>query len=583
MEERTASFSGYGKCHEQEEDPSIYWKPARRRLIIILISGVVLVLLVVGMTVGIVFSKEPGDGNQEPKTSHEAESVTAVCKVTRYPDSCITSISRMSDSPGAASQDPSVEEIFVLSLQVALTELRNLSVHIPRSFYDDESDSPLEQSSLMDCQVLIRDAIDQVRECIACAPEGHEARSAIISNVSKIRTWLSAAITDQNTCLYGIKEAVTESSAFLTNMSSTMKDSLEYTSNSLAIATNIFAVLNDLGVANQKTRRLLDDSGKGSAIRKIPSNPKPDITVAKDGSGDFRTIAEAVMAVPSTSENRTVIYIKKGVYVENVTIGCDCWNLMMYGDGMNKTIVSFAMNHVDGFTTYSTATFAVNGRGFVAKDMGFRNTAGPEKLQAVALRSSADQSVFYRCFIDGYQDTLYAHTGRQFYGGCLITGTVDFIFGNAAVVFQNCSIRPRQPLTGQFNTVTAQGKSDPNQNTGIVIQRSQVTPLGKVTADSYLGRPWQDFSTTVFVHSNMDRIVEPAGWARWDPRKDPPSTIFYAEHENVGAGSETLHRVKWPGYKRNITEHQASRFGVDAFIQGSSWLSQANVQFDSSY
>lgn len=104
---------------------------------------------------------------------------------------------------------------------------------------------------------------------------------------------------------------------------------------------------------------------------------------------------------------------------------------------------------------------AVTGEGFIARGITFRNTAGPQNNQAVAMRSGSDLSVFYRCGFEGYQDTLYVHSQRQFYKECYIYGTVDFIFGNAAVVLQNCMIMARRAMLGQQNVVTAQGRSDP--------------------------------------------------------------------------------------------------------------------------
>ncbi|KAH0661042.1 hypothetical protein KY290_027011 [Solanum tuberosum] len=119
---------------------------------------------------------------------------------------------------------------------------------------------------------------------------------------------------------------------------------------------------------------------------------------------------------------------------------------------------------------------AVVGQGFVAVNITFSNTAGAINHQAVAVRNGADLSTFYSCSFQGYQDTLYVHSLRQFYRECDIYGTVDFIFGNAAAVFQNSNIYPKLPLQNQFNAITAQGRTDPNQNTGISIQNCTVKP-----------------------------------------------------------------------------------------------------------
>ncbi|KAL7205311.1 hypothetical protein ACSBR2_018288 [Camellia fascicularis] len=121
------------------------------------------------------------------------------------------------------------------------------------------------------------------------------------------------------------------------------------------------------------------------------------------------------------------------------------------------------------------------------------NIAGAIKQQAVALRNDADLSTFYKCSFEGYQDTLYTHSLRQFYRECNIYGTVDFIFGNVAVVFQNCNVYPRLPILGQFNTITAQGRTDINQNTGTLIQNCTITTTPDLAANNgmtqtYLGR-----------------------------------------------------------------------------------------------
>lgn len=223
---------------------------------------------------------------------------------------------------------------------------------------------------------------------------------------------------------------------------------------------------------------------------------------------------------------------------------------------------------------------AVFGKNFIARDMGFRNMAGPQKHQAVALMTSADQAVYYKCHIDAYQDTLYAHSNRQFYRECNIYGTVDFIFGNSAVVIQNCNIMPKLPMHGQQITITAQGKTDPNMNTGISIQYCNISPFGNLSdVRTYLGRPWKNYSTTVYMRSRMEGFVNPNGWLPW-VGNSAPDTIFYAEFQNVGAGSSTKNRVKWKGLK-NITIKQASKFSVKSFIQGDRWIHASNAPFKS--
>ncbi|KAJ4840753.1 putative pectinesterase/pectinesterase inhibitor 36 [Turnera subulata] len=195
----------------------------------------------------------------------------------------------------------------------------------------------------------------------------------------------------------------------------------------------------------------------------------------------------------------------------------------------------------------------VSGDGFWARDMTFENTAaGPQKHQAVALRVNADLGVFYRCSFKAYQDTLFVHSLRQFYRDCHIYGTIDFIFGDAPVVLQNCDICIRRPMRHQANMITAQGRDSPHENTGICIQGSRVraspefVPV-KNSFKSYLGRPWKKDSRTVFIKTDLDGLIDPKGWTEWDGSY-ALSTLYYAEYMNTGAGAATQGRVTWPGF-----------------------------------
>ncbi|KAH9626667.1 hypothetical protein KSS87_014582, partial [Heliosperma pusillum] len=238
---------------------------------------------------------------------------------------------------------------------------------------------------------------------------------------------------------------------------------------------------------------------------------KVDVVVAADGSGNYRTVSAAVAAAPVKSKKKYVIRIKAGVYKENVEVSKKKTNIMFIGDGRSKTIITGSKNVIDGSTTYDSATVAIMGEGFLARDLTFQNTAGPSKHQAVALRVGADLSAFYNCDILAYQDTLYVHNNRQFYINCLIAGTVDFIFGNAAVVFQDCDIHARKPNPSQQNMITAQSRTDPNQNTGIVIQKSRIGATSDLQAakgsfSTYLGRPWKEYSRTVIMQSSISDV-----------------------------------------------------------------------------
>jgi pectinesterase len=176
------------------------------------------------------------------------------------------------------------------------------------------------------------------------------------------------------------------------------------------------------------------------------------------------------------------------------------------------------------------------------------------------------------------------HSDRQFYKECNIYGTVDFIFGNAAAVFQNCNIFARNP-PNKVNTITAQGRTDPNQNTGISIHNSRVTAASDLkrvqnSVKTYLGRPWKQYSRTVFMKTSLDSLIHPAGWLEWSGNF-ALSTLYYGEYMNTGLGSSTRNRVKWQGYHVITSASEASKFTVSSLIAGNSWLPATKVPFTS--
>ncbi|XP_039060081.1 putative pectinesterase/pectinesterase inhibitor 24 [Hibiscus syriacus] len=572
-----STFRPYGKVNEFDQAMlEADRKKTRKRIAIICVSFVVLAAVVVGAVLettrnskgDTTTAKNGGNSSSSPIST----SIKAVCDVTLYKDSCYNSLSPMANS----STELKPQDIFRLSMEVAVSEISKASRYFSADNVAFKGDN-MTVSVVENCRELLSLAIDHLNESLSLS----STTTSIETAVDDLRTWLGSSGTYQQTCIDGFKEIDDDS------VDNRLKLSFELTSNSLAIITWISKVTSAFNLNRRRLmefehrRRLHGERVLAESSDKLKK--KADIIVAKDGSGQYKTISEAMKAVPEKSKKkRTVIYVKKGVYKENVRVEKNKWNVTMIGDGMKSTIVTWNLNVVDGTPTFSTATFAVFGKGFVGRDMSFVNTAGPEKHQAVALMSTADQSIFYRCRFDGFQDTLYSHSNRQFYRECDIIGTVDFIFGNSAVVFQNCNILPRQPMANQQNTITAQGKVDPNQNTGISIQDCTVSPYGNLSSSlrTYLGRPWKDYSTTLFMHSTIGSLVHPAGWLPWTGNS-APNTIFYAEYKNTGAGSPTKNRVKWKGL-RNISEKEAKRFTVKEFINGDKWISDAGVTYKSS-
>ncbi|KAF5175801.1 Pectinesterase/pectinesterase inhibitor, partial [Thalictrum thalictroides] len=226
----------------------------------------------------------------------------------------------------------------------------------------------------------------------------------------------------------------------------------------------------------------------------------------------------------------------------------------------------------------------ITGDRFIARDIGFQNIAGPEGGQALAMDIASDRSVLYRCSIAGYQDTLYAHALRQFYRESDIYGTVDFIFGNAAAVFQNCYLVLRRPQYGAYNVILANGREDPGQSTGFSIQRcrigagSDLSPV-KHSVESYLGRPWKKYSRSVIMQSIIDDAIRPRGWIEWS-NNFALDTLYFAEYSNSGPGASTSNRVKWRGH-HVIGAEEAAKFSVANFIGGNTWLPSTGIIFDS--
>ena len=266
-----------------------------------------------------------------------------------------------------------------------------------------------------------------------------------------------------------------------------------------------------------------------------------DFVVAKDGSGDFFSVQEAINAVPDFRKNvRTTILVKRGVYKEKIVIPASKINLSLTGeDGAVLSYDDYAdkLNRFGEKTgTSGSASCYIYAPDFYAENLTFENTSGPVG-QAVACFVSADRAYFKNCRFLGWQDTLYTYGKgcRQYYEDCYIEGTVDFIFGWSTAVFNRCHIHSKTK-----GYVTAPS-TDQGQKYGYVFYDCRLT-ADEGVADVYLSRPWRPYAQAVFVRCDLGGHILPAGWNNWG-KVENEKTAFYAEYQSRGAGANPQTRA----------------------------------------
>ncbi|XP_062190807.1 putative pectinesterase/pectinesterase inhibitor 22 [Phragmites australis] len=457
-----------------------------------------------------------------------------------------------------------------------------------------------EEMAVRDCVELLGYSVDELGWALNAMaepddldPEPGSSRSGAAAHRSEedLHAWLSAALSNQDTCIEGFHGT---DGRLLRRVEAAVAQLTQLVSNLLAMHKRLRSITplhhapprnngtSGSGADSELPPWVMDVDGGGEEQELVRAHAagrkatRVDVVVAQDGSGRYRTVSEAVARAPNHSRRRYVIYVKRGVYHENVEVKKKKTNIVIVGEGMGETVISGSRSLSGGWSTFRSATFAVSGAGFIARDLTFRNTAGPAAHQAVALRVDSDRSAFFRVAVEGHQDTLYAHSLRQFYRDCRVAGTVDFVFGNGIAVIQRSTIATLPLAPGQVGSVTAQGRKDPNQNTGFSFHGCVV----EAKYPTYLGRPWKPFSRVVVMESYLGAGVQARGWlewAAWD--RAGLATLFYGEYRNYGPGAGVAGRVRWPGYHVIMDAAVASSFTVRRFISGLAWLPGTGVTF----
>jgi pectinesterase len=300
------------------------------------------------------------------------------------------------------------------------------------------------------------------------------------------------------------------------------------------------------------------------------------IRLAADGSGDFKTINEAIAALPDHATERTVIHLKAGTYQGPVIVPKGKTHVTFEGEGTDKTILTYDRNVRDPIPAGSdkfNPGVQVVGDDFHAEHLTVQNTSG-DHGQALALRIDGDRASLEDCRIVAWQDTLMVNNGRQYFKNCTIAGRVDFIYGSGTAVFDHCEIHSRNgghvtaastpqdhPWGFVFLDCKLTGDAtawDPATTNPATTQKAKVTPK----AD--LGRPWRPYGSVTFVRCEMGPHIKPEGWNNWGKTTNE-QTARYAEYKCTGPGADRSKRVPWA---KELTDEQAAELTVAKLLGG---------------
>lgn len=304
----------------------------------------------------------------------------------------------------------------------------------------------------------------------------------------------------------------------------------------------------------------------------VIDTPARSITVALDGSGDYQTVQDAINAVPDQNSEQTIIYIKNGTYREKLVIPAAKPNIRMIGESREGTVLVYGDSAntpgADGkpMGTSNSSGFKVLANDYSAERLTIMNDAGDDAGQAVALYTKGDRMTFREVNLKGYQDTFYANDGRQYFVDSYIEGDVDFIFGGASVVFENCVIH-------SLNDGYVTAASTPEGKSGYVFLNSRFTAEPGLTGTVPLGRPWRPYSSVYVINSELGDHIESTGWDNWsNPANE--LTARYGEFASYGPGANPSARYAW---STQLTYEEASLLTPEHLLSGEDGWNPASM------
>lgn len=281
------------------------------------------------------------------------------------------------------------------------------------------------------------------------------------------------------------------------------------------------------------------------------------LVVSRDGTGDFRTLQEAVESARAFMDYTVTIYVKNGVYKEKVIVPSWVENIDIIGEDRDKTIITYDDHaNINKMGTFRTYTVKVEGSDITFKNLTIENNAA-QLGQAVALHTEGDRLKFINCRILGNQDTIYtgAKFTRLYFKDCYIDGTTDFIFGPSTALFENCMIHSKR------NSYVTAASTPKEAKYGYIFKHCKLTAEPGVDK-VYLGRPWRPYAYTLFIECELGKHIVPAGWHNWGKQSNE-ETARYMEYKNTGEGANVSERVAW---NKQLTKKEAEAVTVDAIL-----------------
>ena len=282
------------------------------------------------------------------------------------------------------------------------------------------------------------------------------------------------------------------------------------------------------------------------------------IVVSRDGTGNFRTLQEAIESARAFMDYTVTIYVKNGVYKEKVIVPSWVENIDIIGEDRDKTIITYDDHaNINKMGTFRTYTVKVEGSDITFKNLTIENNVA-QLGQAVALHTEGDRLKFINCRILGNQDTIYtgAKFTRLYFKDCYIDGTTDFIFGPSTALFEDCIIHSKR------NSYVTAASTPKEAKYGYVFKHCKLTAEPGVDK-VYLGRPWRPYAYTLFIECELGKHIVPAGWHNWGKQSNE-ETARYMEYKNTGEGANASERVAW---SKQLTKKEAEAVTVDAIFR----------------